>query len=300
MILLLFSLLLIWDCNGAASIKLSPKEITLPETGITIEYVTHGTSRNCPPILALHGFGDSWFSYYLLIQDLPDFRIYSISLPCFGESTKDEVISSSYDSVASVVNEFMDELNIDSAYIIGHSTSSMLAPRLALLYPDRVEGIILLGPIGTLALNPDLLALLDSITAAGQAYGLLPDDSFPEEFVRESQGSNTQLDLIPEWFFNRTVEDTLKVPFKCWIAGATEMRDFNQLDQLPQLELPFLIIYGDLDFVAWDAETGGPEALVLNVPDVTLYKLHNLGHAPHWEDPQKTANIIRTFLRSIK
>jgi pimeloyl-ACP methyl ester carboxylesterase len=295
MMILLF-IFFICYCNGK---EITPKEITLPDSGITIEYATHGKSGLNPPIIALHGFLGSWYSYFLLMQSMPKVLIYTISLPCYGGSTKDTAIASNFDSIAEIVIEFMDTLDIESAFIMGHSMGSIISQRIAILYPNRVAGIITVGTIGSLALNSDLIDILDLFEYQGsQVFNLLPDDSYPVDFIRAAMGPTT-LDLVPEFFFNKSVEETAKVPFKCWLAGINEMKNFNQLDDLQSLELPFVIIYGSLDFIPWDSEKGGAESVVLNVPDVTLYKFHNLGHAPHQEDPEITADIIGTFIKSI-
>jgi len=296
MMILLF-IFFIWDCNGNKEI--TPEEITLPDSGITIEYATHGKSGLNPPIVALHGFLGSWYSYSLLMQSMPKVLIYTISLPCYGGSTKDTAIASSFDSIAEIVIEFMDALDIESAFIMGHSMGSIISQRIAILYPNRVAGIITVGTIGSLALNSDLIDILDLFEVQGsQVFNLLPDDSYPVDFIRGVLGPTT-LVLVPEFFFNKTVEEAAKAPFKCWVASITEMKNFNQLDDLQNLEIPFLIIYGSLDFITWDSEKGGAESVVLNVPDITLYKFHNLGHSPHQEDPETTADIIRTFIKSI-
>jgi len=288
-------LCLILGCCGKEK-EWTSQQITLPNSDISLEYAVHGykNSAFCP-VIALHGYTDSWYSYYRLMLAMPDIRVYSLSLPCYGDSTKDPVIASSYDKLARIVVEFMDALRIPTAYIIGHSMSSMLAPRIARLYPSRVSGIITLGTIGSLALNPQLVQLVGSIEVSAEAYGLSPEDTFPEEYVLGLQGRNS---LIPDWYFDGLLHESMKVPVKCWLAGADLMIDFNQLEDLKDLELPFLIIYGDLDFIAWDAELGGAEAVLLNVPDVSLTKLHGLDHSPHIQDPERIAAIIREFLKS--
>jgi len=296
MIIILVCLCLILGCSGKEK-ELTAKQITLPYSGITLEYAVHGTknSESCP-IIALHGFIDSWYSFYLLMQSMPDIRVYSISLPCYGDSTIDTIIASSYDDLASIVVEFMDALKIPSAYMLGHSMSSMLAPRIALLFPARVSGIITLGTVGSMALNPDLVQMAESIEASVEAYQLSPEDTFPEEYILGLQGSSNETSLIPEWYLDGLVAECMKVPVKCWLAGLDLMLDFNQLEDLQNLELPFLIIYGDLDLIAWDAEKGGAEAVFLNVPDITVTKLHGVGHSPHWQIPKEIAAIIRGFL----
>jgi len=298
MILLLINslLFLIWDCHAT----ITPKQVTLPDSGITLEYAVHGKKNHSPPIIAIHGFSGSWSGYYLLMESMPDYQIYAVTLPCWGGSTKDDVLLGNFDNTAEIIIEFMDHFDIDSAYLIGHSMGSLLVVRIALLYPNRIDGVITVGTVGSLSLNPELLGLFQSIEDTGRnTFNLSPEDFYPEEYLRPLFESVTLMDLIPDWFFDMMIEDALKAPFKCYIAGINVMRELNQIDQLHSLELPFLIIHGAGDFVTWDAMKGGAESVLLNVPDVILYKFHNLAHSPHQEDPEKIASVIRTFIKSI-
>lgn len=42
----------------------------------------------------------------------------------------------------------LNELDVSSARVMGHSMGGMLATRFALQYPDFVEQLVLLNPIG--------------------------------------------------------------------------------------------------------------------------------------------------------
>jgi pimeloyl-ACP methyl ester carboxylesterase len=274
--------------------------VQLLHANIKLEYAVHGRHGSTIPIVALHGFIDTYYSYVLLMQNLEDYRIYAPSLPCFGESDKDTDIAGDYTRLAQVVVEFMDQLDIEKAVIIGHSMSSLLAPQIAYLYPDRVHAFILLGPKATFAGDTPVLDYFDMIEETAGTNNLGPDDLFPEQFVQDVQESSAfGLSSIPSWFLERVISDAKKVPSKCWLAGIQAMRDASFIPTLSQIFKSSLILYGDHDIFAWDAEVGGPEALVVNLPETQLNKLYNIGHAPHWENPSKTAHLIRVFLKSL-
>jgi pimeloyl-ACP methyl ester carboxylesterase len=296
MMILLF--IFAWGCISKDSIE--PNFINLPDSGITLEYAVHGyKSSHCPPIISLHGYPSSWYSSILLMQALPDMHIYAPSLPCYGNSSQDPAIARSYDLMAQVIVEFMDALEIESAFILGHSMSSMLAPRIGLLYPERVIGIITIGTIGSLSLNNDVIDRLTTFLEGARNLSLTDEESIPEDYLLPLINSNPiPIHPIPDWYFNDIIEQTKQIPLKCWEAGFELLRDFNQIEDLKTLELPYLILYSDLDFIPWEAEKGGAEAVFLSVPEVTLVKIHNVGHDPQIEVPDETAEIIRTFINN--
>jgi len=59
----------------------------------------------------------------------------------YGNSTKDTHIASDYNLLAQVVVEFMDAMNIDAAYLVSHSKSSILVPRIRLNF--QLEFLVL-------------------------------------------------------------------------------------------------------------------------------------------------------------
>jgi len=96
------------------------------------------------------------------------------------------------------------------------------------------------------------------------------------------------------------IEQINKVPLKCLEIGFKLMKDYNQLEDLKNLKLPFVIVHGMMDIIAWEAEKGGFKAVLMNVPDVGLVKYGDVGLCPHWELPEKVADIIRIVMKKNK
>lgn len=56
-------------------------------------------------------------------------------------------VEQSVNTLATDVIALMDELSIDKAIFVGHSMSGMTGPELAAEWPDRISGLILVGPV---------------------------------------------------------------------------------------------------------------------------------------------------------
>jgi len=65
----------------------------------------------------------------------------------FGKSSK-AILHYSFHEMAKNNKALMDSLNIDKAFILGHSMGGMLATRFALMYPENTEKLLLENPIG--------------------------------------------------------------------------------------------------------------------------------------------------------
>jgi len=66
----------------------------------------------------------------------------------FGKSTKPDHLQYSFQALASWTQALLTQLKIDRYLLVGHSMGGMLATRMALMYPDRVEKLALVNPIG--------------------------------------------------------------------------------------------------------------------------------------------------------
>ena len=110
----------------------------------TISMLSAGTGD---PVVCIHGLGGTKASFLPTVAALADtHRVIALDLPGFGES--DKPLAAPYDApyFANSVTALMDELEIDSAHIIGNSLGGRTAIELGLLHPDRVRKVVLLSP----------------------------------------------------------------------------------------------------------------------------------------------------------
>jgi pimeloyl-ACP methyl ester carboxylesterase len=99
------------------------------------------------PTICVHGLGGTKASFLPTVAALADrHRVIAMDLPGFGES--DKPIAAAYDApyFARSVTALMDELEIESAHVIGNSLGGRVAIELGLLHPERVRSLVLLSP----------------------------------------------------------------------------------------------------------------------------------------------------------
>ena len=99
------------------------------------------------PLLYLHGAGGLTGADPFLEDLGREFKVIAPHLPGFGESTGGELIDDVIDA-ALFYHELMDELEIPSAHIVGHSMGGMLAAEVAALDIHRAKKLVLVGPAG--------------------------------------------------------------------------------------------------------------------------------------------------------
>lgn len=101
-----------------------------------------------PAVILLHGSPGSKGNFDRLTPLLePHFRVIAVDLPGFGHSSK-WIPSYSTRAHARYVLKLMDQLELESAHVLGFSMGSGVALNLHELAPDRIDSIIFYGGIG--------------------------------------------------------------------------------------------------------------------------------------------------------
>ena len=166
---------------------------------------------------------------------------------------------------------------------------SMIAARLALSQPARVEALVLLGALTTLQGNP---AIDDDFCDAIAAL----TDPVDAGFVRAFQES-TLARPAPADFMNGIVAESRKLPARLWRDALDAMLAHDLAPELPGIAVPTLLLWGDRDGMC-DRDSQVRMANALAGAEFSV--LANAGHAPHWEDPRGIAAAITGFLDGVR
>ncbi|MEL6845557.1 MAG: alpha/beta fold hydrolase [Bacteroidota bacterium] len=96
---------------------------------------------NGPALIILHGlFGslDNWVSHARKLSE--SYSVYLVDQRNHGKSPHDPQWD--YETMAEDLNEFMDQQGIYQANLLGHSMGGKTVMRFAMLYPERIEKLI--------------------------------------------------------------------------------------------------------------------------------------------------------------
>ena len=131
--------------------------------GMNIHYVDKGQG---PALVLIHGLGGCLYNFRYNIAALSErLRVVALDLKGFGYSDRPPDADYSQTAQAELVAGFMHQLGIERAAVLGHSLGGAIALRLASLFPERVDRLILVAsapparlvpPLGGVALRPIL------------------------------------------------------------------------------------------------------------------------------------------------
>ena len=246
-----------------------------------------------PPLLLLHGLTASLFSWDRCAAILArDFRVIRIDLPGHGLTGPDPAGRYGLAELAALVASLLDALGIERASIAGSSLGGAVAWHVAAGFPERVDRLILLAPIGYPMPGrlPWPLRLLADPIAGPVLSRFAPRREFMKRLMA-TYGDRARFD--PEdadrqfQLFRRSGN---REALGAFLRGG-RMPDPRPL--LARIAAPTLILWGSADAIAPPALA---ERFAQDIPGARRAVIAGAGHAPMVELPEATAAAMRAFL----
>src|SRR5688500_18347233 len=96
-------------------------------------------------VLLFHGknFSGAYWDSTAKVLSANGYRVIMHDQIGFGKSSKPEMLQYSFALLADNTKKLLDSLQINKVNVLGHSMGGMLASRFTLMYPERVEKLIL-------------------------------------------------------------------------------------------------------------------------------------------------------------
>jgi pimeloyl-ACP methyl ester carboxylesterase len=252
------------------------------------------------PIVLLHGASSNLESMRPLAHLLAEHhRVILIDRPGHGWSTREDLKNSTPAMQARMLDEALEKLGVGGSIIVVHSLAGALGARLALDYPRRVAGLVMLAPVAypwpggvgwynrvvtTPVIGP-LLAYtitlpLGLIVAEPGARSVFAPQIMPSGFVGNSA---TPLLLRPREFLANAWD---LVTLKAAVA--------EQAPRYGAIEAPVVVITGDSDTTVSPRIHSRPFAAA--VPNAKLIVLPGAGHMVQYAAPDLVAREIEAML----
>ncbi|MCU0481610.1 MAG: alpha/beta hydrolase [Anaerolineae bacterium] len=280
-----------------ATLVTDPDGAFISIQGVSTYYEDKGET-DAPVLLFVHGLFGSTESWRYNVDGFVDegYRVVTFDRPGFGLSDKPESFNYSVKNQTDFMDEFMTQLNILDAVIIGHSAGGNVATHFALAYPERVRYLILV----------DAAVLTGGPPAFVGGFLRFPPIwnwgriGLQAVFTRDQLENNLKSFYVDPSFLTEADYDAYWRAFQTpnWdigLLGLTRDSAGNTLS-LGMLEMLYpetLIIWGDKDTVTPVADA---ERLATLIPSAELVYIPNTGHQPFEEAPQAFNDAIMTYL----
>ncbi|KAA6186867.1 alpha/beta hydrolase [Thiohalocapsa marina] len=191
---------------------------------------------------------------------------------------------------------FLDALGIERAVLVGNSSGGTLALEAALAAPERVQGLILLGPwVQSQRPNlPDWFATLPQMQRISLLLARYLGGNSP--LLDYSYADPTRID--DERRALTGIHRRMANWDAAWAALLTHSLSEPVLisQHLEAITQPALVISGSVDQVVPIADT---RATAEALPNATLEILPGCGHVPQEECPDQVARVVTDWLRTV-
>lgn len=250
-----------------------------------ISYTDIGHGR---PIILIHAFPTDRRLWEYARKEIEDifrdsriFRIITIDLWGFGQSSSTNGQAITMDDYANEVGQLLDYLNIKSAVIGGESMGGYVALSFLELFPKKVEGLIL-SATQSIADSPETRAKREATAVDVIEHGT---ENLINGFI--SNALSPHASEKTKMFLRYILEKQDKMAIASALRGMALRHDTSNI--LANSSSPILILTGEKDKVISPQQSQNMHALAKNSK---LVVIPNAGHLSSLEQPKTWINAV--------
>lgn len=276
--------------------------------GVRLYYSVEGP-KDAPPLIFCYGLVCSKLQWkYQMEHFRQTHRVYFLDYRGHGQSARPEDSSSvTIENLARDLLEFMDELKIPSATVLGHSLGVNIVLDLYRIAPSRVKALVLANgtpkdPFETMFHHNFLQVAFPAIRLA---HGLFPN--MLQKFWA-SQGSNPiNQEFIAIAGFNPKYAKREDINEYLRLTSTVDLDIFlNLLDDfmktdathwLHEVKAPTLVIAGDRDMIT---PLKNQRVFAQLIPGAELCVVPEGSHCPQMEKADFVNSVIEGFLAGVE
>jgi len=261
--------------------------------------LTSSSSGEGIPVLLIHGFGASSYSWRHIIEPLAQkYRVITIDLKGFGESPKPRDDLYSVYEQARLVRNFILENNLQNVHIIGHSYGGGVAlvtsVYLSASHPNLQSSLVLIDSIAYPQDLPDFVNVLATPILGPLVIYAIPNTTQVKSLLEKVYFNDA---LIPQSAIDHYAGNLGKPNAKyATLTTARQMlpTDLQQFsDNYANLTIPTLIIWSRDDEIV---PLAIGERLHEDLPNSKMVVLNDVGHAIQEEKPSVLLPYLQQFL----
>lgn len=245
---------------------------------------------NKPALLLIHGFAsnkETWLRFAKHFSK--DFQVYIPDLAGHGETGFQPEWGYSAPAQARRLLQWMNQMNIETAHVLGHSMGGFIAGTMAVNYPYRIQSVVLISPVGVVSPEP---SRVDRLIEQGKSPFLVHSR---QEFAAMLGMSMSKPPYVPqpvqEYLADQYIERRPQLE--------KVFADFHRKDmldsRLDEVRMPMLLVWGGKDDMV---SLSSLPVWTKGVKNARSVVYEDLGHMPMVEDPLRVAKDVWGFLNT--
>lgn len=265
------------------------------------DYWIYNKNNKKPTIIMIHGYRGTHHGLDLIAKELTNFQVIVPDLPGFGIS-KPFNSEHSVDNYVKWLKEFISNLNLpEKPFLLGHSFGSIITSHFAKDFPETINKLVLVNPIGAPALEGSKAILTKLTLLYYKTSAILP------EKIASSWLSAKPIVMA----MSITMAKTKHKPTRKFIHGE-HLKHFSQfnssrvaieafqasignnvLEVADNIKSPSLLIVGKKDDIT---PINKQLNLAKRFSNAEIKIIDNVGHLTHYETPDQVAKYIIEFI----
>ena len=213
------------------------------------------------------------------------YRTYALDFWGFGESGKKRNTYEVQDFVK-LVDQFMEQLGISQAPLVGHSMGGTVSLSVAYQYPQRTNKVVVIGsPIhgSSLALPLKLAGYRSIAWMLFNSMGLF----------RLGMRLYSPFICKDERFPNMMDQDLSRTTLESFLVSIATLKKTDLRPRLKEITQPVMGMYGEKDNIVHPNQW---KPLLEGVPNARIERFENAGHFIMIDQPQICLEKIKDFL----
>ena len=259
------------------------------EDGAAIWWEATGP-EGAPAVVLVMGLGYPAAMWFRQVPALSE-RYRVLVVDNRGAGHTGDVVGAPYspETMAADVAAVIAAAGESTAHVVGISMGGVIAQELALSRPETVRSLALLATHSGLAhavMNPEAIELLQK--RAGMTTEEAAEASIPFNYA-----PTTSRDLIEQdW--------AVRLPLACSVAGyiaqATGGVTWTSLERLPSLDIPTLVMHGELDALV---PLANGELIAKTVPNARLEVVDGANHVLTTDKADEVNALLLSWLDEV-
>ncbi|MGJ8591319.1 MAG: alpha/beta fold hydrolase [Aquaticitalea sp.] len=269
---------------------------------IEISYIKEGSGERT--MLFVHGLSsnsDAWSKNIKTLQK--DYTCIALDLPGYGKSSK-PVVDYTPSYFSEILHKFIEKLELKNIVLIGHSMGGQASIKLATLYGENIEKLILIAPAGLEQFSDANANILKNFMTVEKV------ENTSDEQIEKNYALNFY--KLPE-DTSKMIHDRKEIKFAtdfkahCTaivssISGMLNDPVYNDLEKITQNTL---LIFGDKDMLIPNRYLN-PTLTIEKVGNIASEHIKSLkiefvkdaGHFVQFEKPTEVNALMQQFVES--
>jgi pimeloyl-ACP methyl ester carboxylesterase len=250
-----------------------------------IHYERRGTGA---PLLLLHGIGSSSRAFRHQLSELSDrFDLIAWDAPGYGQSEDPPTAEFAIAEQADRAAQLLEELQLDSAHVLGVSMGGVVAQLLYHRHAARVRSLVLCdtNPGGGALSEPERSERVRQRVENLERLGA-------REMARQRAPVLVTSEASPV-LVQELADIMAEVRPAGYSAAAVALGNTDLTSRLPDIRVPTLVVHGACDRVV-PLETG--RRLAESIPGARLVVIPDAGHVSNQERPREFNAAVSEFL----